>query len=143
MFTNCRTGSLVPLNANRLASMLDQFFQDDAPTQAKTSSFPLAISEDEQSIVVELDAPGIPESNFEVSLHDGVLSIAAERKMPEPAKRYDSRQYGKFQQHIRIEAAVNEENVLATLTDGVLSVTLSKIPEAKPKKIPVNGTKLV
>jgi HSP20 family protein len=61
-------------------------------------------------------------------------SLHAEKEKPE-RRRYNGRFYGRFERVITLPEAVGTDDVQARLTDGVLSITLPKSPEAKPKKI--------
>lgn len=141
MFPTYRNGALAPANANRLSTLLDHFFHDDpfpAPTAKPTTAVPLAIWEDETTVQLELDVPGVTEADLDVSLHDNVLTIAVERKAARDGARFDTRRYGKSEQKISVPVTVDENSVTATLTNGVLAITLSKVPEPKPRKISVN-----
>jgi HSP20 family protein len=144
MFTSYRNGSMVPAeerNSNRLSSLLDHFFHNDfftpAGTPAPTTVLPLSVWEDEQKVYVELDAPGVSEKDFDITLHDGVLTIRTERKSTAEG-RFDTRTYGRFEQRITLPNTVDENAVAANLANGVLSLTIAKVPEAKPRKIEVS-----
>ncbi len=89
--------------------------------------------------VVEL--PGMRREDFEISLHDGTLTISGERKREtsngERAERTE-RYIGKFRRSITLPTRVDANKVSAVYRDGILSVTLPKAEEAKPKQIPVS-----
>jgi len=79
--------------------------------------------------------------DIEISLHDGMLTIAGERKMETPGgeKAERSERYiGKFRRSITLPTRVDANKVSATHKDGILTVTLPKAEEAKPKQIQVN-----
>ena len=125
---------------NRLDSLFDQFFGPDGgqARRAWTGSAPVAMWQDEDTIFVEAEAPGVADDAIEVTVHDGMLYIRGERK-PEEGRQwlYNGRTYGRFEQTIALPQAVSVDNVRATLTNGVLHIALPKSPEAKPKKIVV------
>ena len=71
-----------------------------------------------------------------MTVHNGMLFIRGERR-PEEGRRYlyNGRSFGRFERVITLPEAVKTDDVQATLKDGILSITLPKSPEAKPKKI--------
>lgn len=80
--------------------------------------------------------------DIEVSLHDGALTISGERKSEskhEDAEVYRSERFiGKFQRSVTLPTPVKSDAVKANYKDGILTVTLPKSEEAKPKQIDVN-----
>jgi len=68
--------------------------------------------------------------------------IAGERKAETPAEgttvQHNERWYGKFERVITLPAAVAADKVKADYKDGVLSITLPKAEEAKPRQIAIN-----
>jgi HSP20 family protein len=102
----------------------------------------LDVYEDKENFVVKAELPGMKREDIEVSLHDGTLSISGERKSE--AKHQDAhvfraeRFYGRFQRTVTLPAAVASDKVKAQYKDGVLTITLPKTEEAKPKQIDVN-----
>ena len=92
-------------------------------------------------IVALVELPGMRKEDIEISLHDGMLTIAGERKEErgegEKAARTE-RFVGKFRRSISLPTRVDSNKVNATYRDGILTVTLPKAEEAKPKQIQVN-----
>jgi HSP20 family protein len=129
--------------ANRLASLFDRFFNDDFFTSATPSAWvalPLGMWEDDDNVYVELDAPGLTEKDFELSIHDGALIIRGERKCEQPQEWiYESRRYGRFEQRVKLPGTVDFDRTCARLAQGVLRVTLPKRPESKPRQIAVQA----
>jgi HSP20 family protein len=79
--------------------------------------------------------------DIEISLQDGVLIISGERKeetIQENDATRTERCTGKFRRTITLPARVDVNKVSATYKDGVLTVTLPKADEAKPKQIQIN-----
>jgi HSP20 family protein len=77
---------------------------------------------------------------IEISLHDGMLTISGERKRE--ASNYaeaerTERYIGKFRRSITLPTRVDANKVSASYRDGILTVTLPKAEEAKPKQIQV------
>jgi HSP20 family protein len=93
------------------------------------------------NIIALVELPGMRKEDIEISLHDGTLIISGERKSEsvegEKAERTE-RVTGKFRRSITLPARVESDKVNATYKDGILTVTLPKAEEAKPKQIQVN-----
>ena len=112
---------------------------DSAPAGYAPS---LDVHEDEQNVVATLEVPGVNKDDVQVSYHDKVLTITGERKQEKETKEngYHIRErgYGRFQRSIYVPIPVDANNVKAAYKDGVLTVTLPKAAEAKPKQISIN-----
>jgi HSP20 family protein len=101
----------------------------------------LDLYQNNDNIIAVVELPGMRKEDIEVSLHDGMLTIAGERKSPteeghqaERSERY----VGKFRRSISLPTRVDASKVNATYKDGILTITLPKAEEAKPKQIQVN-----
>jgi HSP20 family protein len=103
----------------------------------------LDVYEDRDNYVVKMELPGMKKDQIDISLHDGVLSVSGERKEEEKhedAETYRSeRFFGRFQRSVALPAAVSAEEVNASYQDGILTITLPKAEEAKPKQITINA----
>ena len=92
------------------------------------------------NLVALVELPGMRKEEIEISLHDGMLTIAGERKVEtsqgDVAERSE-RYVGKFRRSISLPTRVDANKVSATYKDGILTVTLPKAEEAKPKQIQV------
>lgn len=101
----------------------------------------MELAENKDSVVVKAELPGMKKEEIEVTLHEGILSVAGERKSErkeEEAGLYRSeRFYGRFQRAITLPAPVAGDKVKADYKDGILTITLPKTEEAKPKQIDV------
>jgi HSP20 family protein len=103
----------------------------------------LDLSEDKDNYVVQMELPGMNKEAIDISLHEGVLSISGERKEEEKHEAHEAyrseRFFGRFQRSVTLPAAVDAEKVSAAYKDGILTVTLPKTEEAKPKQITINA----
>ncbi len=130
-----------------LRDEIDRLFEEPLSELARTSQLlggwapPVDLHEDKDNFVVKVELPGMRKEDIEASLHDGTLSISGERKSEERfenAEVYRSeRFFGRFQRIITLPAAVAADKINAQYKDGVLTVTLPKAEEAKPKQIDV------
>jgi HSP20 family protein len=101
----------------------------------------VAMWDDADKVFLEVELPGVKSSDIDVTVHNGLLRISGERKLPEGERNYwvNDRSYGPFDRAITLPEDVDADSIDAQLTDGVLHIVLSKKPEAQPKKITVKG----
>jgi HSP20 family protein len=101
----------------------------------------LDLFQNNDNVVAVVELPGLRKEDIEISLHDGTLTISGERKeeaaQTEGATRTE-RFTGKFRRSITLPTQVDVNKVSATYKDGILTVTLPKAEEAKPKQIQIN-----
>ena len=102
---------------------------------------PLDFCEDKDNFVVKIELPGMKKEAIEISLHDGALTIAGERSPAEEYREVETfraeRFQGRFHRTLSLPKLVVPEKVKAAYVNGILSVTLPKAEEAKPKQIVV------
>jgi HSP20 family protein len=102
----------------------------------------LDIYEDKENFVVKAELPGMKREEIEVTLHDGSLSISGERQSETKHKDAEvhrtERFFGRFQRTVALPVPVVVDKVKADYKDGILTVTLPKTEEAKPKHINVS-----
>ena len=102
----------------------------------------LDVYEDKDNLFVKVELPGLKKDQIDISLHDGSLSISGERKSEEKHEEGEvyraERYYGRFQRTVTLPTPVASDKVKAEYKDGILSITLPKTEEAKPKRIDVN-----
>ncbi len=102
----------------------------------------LDVLDDGANLVVTGDVPGMTEKDFDIRLEDGVLTIKGERKAFAP-EGYEvlrrERHAARFQRSLALPQKVDVEKTTARVKDGVLTITLAKAPEARPRQIAVRG----
>jgi len=100
------------------------------------------VLEDKNNVVVRAELPGMQKEDINISLHEGVLSISGERKPKEQNAQnqvYRSeRFYGRFHRTVSLPKPVAADKVKAGYKDGLLTITLPKTEEAKPRQIEVS-----
>lgn len=110
-------------------------------TGPTTWSPALDVHADKDAFIVTLEAAGLEKNDFEISWHDGVLSISGERKQEKDGaeKNYFRRErfFGRFSRSVSMPGDVQPDKITAAYQDGVLTVTLPKAEQAKPKQIEV------
>ena len=131
-----------------LRDEIDRLFDDPLTEMARTSNLlsgwtpALDVDEQKDNFVVKAELPGMKKEDIQVSMHDGSLSISGERKSEtkhEDAEVYRAeRFFGRFQRTVTLPTPVAPDKVKAQYKDGILTVTLPKTEEAKPKLIDVS-----
>ena len=120
-----------------LQDEIDRLFE--TPLQAWTPA--LDVHEDKDGFTIRVEVPGMKREDIVVSLQDGALVIAGERKEEKISEETEVHQqerfYGKFSRALTLPTAVAGDKVKAAYKDGILTVTLPKAEEAKPKQIDV------
>jgi HSP20 family protein len=102
---------------------------------------PIDLSENNDTVFVRLEVPGIDPKDIQVQLKGNVLTVRGE-KIRETEKKDESyfraeRSYGSFVRTLQLPASVREDKVNATFKNGLLTITLSKVPEAVGTTIPI------
>ncbi len=102
----------------------------------------LDLYQNNDNVVAVIELPGMRKEEIEISLHDGMLTISGERKREsssngDNAERTE-RYIGAFRRSIALPTQVDANKVSATYRDGILTVTLPKAEEVKPKQIQVS-----
>ena len=129
-----------------LASLFENFADGTGKAQLQAGTFvpPVDVYEDEHSLVLKLDIPGVSEEDLDVQLENNTLTVKGERKFEKEEKEDNfhriERRYGTFQRTFRVPSAVDPEQVDAQFDKGVLKLTLAKKAEAKPKQIKIGIT---
>jgi len=100
----------------------------------------LDLYQNNDNIVAVVELPGMHKEDIEISLQDSVLTISGERKDQKVAEGVarTERFVGKFRRSVTLPTRVDVNNVNATYKDGILTVTLPKAEDAKPKQIQIN-----
>jgi HSP20 family protein len=114
----------------------DPFF---GTRQVSAFSPAFEVKETNESFVVRADLPGLEEKDLDVSLHAGVLTVsgsrqAEDRNEGESYALYE-RQYGSFSRSFSLPEVADGERIEAKLDNGVLTLTIGKKADAKPRKI--------
>lgn len=134
---------------DRLASLrdeMDRLFDFTWPTRDSGLfsgwSPSLDVHDEKDNFVVHVELPGMKKEEIDISLHDGVLTVSGERKRESEKTEGETfrseRCFGKFQRSVTLPARVDGNKVKASYKDGVLSIDLPKVEEAKPRQIAVN-----
>jgi HSP20 family protein len=99
------------------------------------------VSEDKDNVIIKAEMPGVSKDDVRISVQDNVLTLKGEKKQEkeEKDKNYHrtERSYGSFCRSFQLPTTVKTDKIKASYKGGVLSVTLPKTEEVKPKEIPI------
>jgi HSP20 family protein len=100
------------------------------------------IYETPENLIVKAELPGIDPKDIECRVEDGMLYMKGERKFEKDVKKENyhhvERSYGTFTRTFTLPASIDAEKVKAEYKEGVLTLTMAKREEAKPKVIKIN-----
>lgn len=133
---------------NTLRNEIDRLFEEPlAELTRGTQQFlggwlpAVDLYESKDNVIVRAEMPGMKKEEIEINLHEGVLTISGERKADETHKDAEvcrsERFLGRFQRTIALPGSVQADKVTASYKDGILTVTLPKTEESKPRQIEV------
>ena len=123
--------------SNPFDRLLESLWTPLSISQRSLAYPPLNISEDEESIYVQCEIPGMDIGDLDLTLTDSSLVIKGERKAERGKYYRQERPTGVFQRVVNISGGVSRDKVTATMRDGLLEVVLPKSDESKPKKISI------
>jgi HSP20 family protein len=96
-----------------------------------------------KDVVVKIELPDMKREDIKVTFENSVLTIEGERKFSNDVQREQyhrlERGYGAFRRSFTLPATVDASNVNAAYQDGILTVTLPRREETRPKQIQING----
>jgi HSP20 family protein len=105
----------------------------------------IEVYEKEDKFVVKAELPGMKKEDIDISISGDTLSIKGERKAESEVKEEDyyccERSYGSFSRSISLPSSIDTEKIEASYKDGVLEVSLPKVPEVKAKKVDISASK--
>ena len=139
-FEPFRGASALQDQINRLFS--DVFEGPSGESSLTTWAPAVDIFETEHELVVKADLPDVDPKDLDIRVENNVLTIRGERKFEKKVSEENylrvERSYGAFARSFSLANTVNSENIKADYQNGVLTLTIPKREEAKPKQIKVN-----
>jgi HSP20 family protein len=98
------------------------------------------VIETDDEIMITAELPGVKDSDVEISVHDGVLTISGERRLEDETStdrvHRIERSYGAFTRRFVLPEAVNEDDITAGVAYGVLKIRIPKAATAgEPRRI--------
>jgi HSP20 family protein len=136
-----------PFRINSLQEQLNRLFTEAFDRSSVESSITtwapaVDIYETEHELVVKADLPDIKSEELDIRVEGNILTIRGERKFEKKVNESNylrvERAYGSFSRSFSLANTVNSEAIKAEYKNGVLTLTIPKREEAKPKQIKVN-----
>jgi len=126
----------------RLRRDMEGLFTNYGRTAAAT--YPLLnVYEDKDVMVVTAELPGATREKVSITFSDGVLTIAGKQEIPAGVKNMTAvrreRTEGDFEKTVTIPTKINQDNINASFSNGILTVTLPKAEEVKPRTIAIEA----
>ena len=130
---------------DELTSRLGRAFDDSwfqAPTH-KGWMPAVNVEEKKDEVVLTAELPGLGDEDVEIELENNILTIRGEkreeREEGDEESRYHlwERRYGSFQRSFTVPRTVKPDDINAAFEDGILTVHMPKVPEAKGRKISI------
>jgi len=141
-YSHPRTTSLVPAFGRSpwtgLESEIDRLFETalcDFAAPALEHRFPVDLYEDKDNTYVRAELPGLTRDDISVEVVNGYLTINGNRKVTDDDGKVT--ETFSLNRSIALSESVQADKVTAAYENGVLSVTLPKREEAKPKKVTI------
>jgi HSP20 family protein len=144
---NLRSLDPFRLFPNRMESLFDEPmnalrpFTGNEDWTLKAWTPPCDIFETDKELVMKFELPEIKKEDVSVTIEQNVLTLRGERKFEEKTDRDNyhriERRYGEFMRSFNVPPYVDAAKINAEFKDGVLTVTLPKSEEARPKQITV------
>jgi len=125
----------------------EAFSSQQGETELSTRSWapPVDIYETEDAIVLKAELPGVEPKDVEVRVEDNTLFLKGERKFEKEVKEQNyhrvERSYGSFARSFSLPNSISTDKVKAEFKDGMLTLTMPKREESKPKTIKIDVTK--
>jgi HSP20 family protein len=133
--------------ATSLQEQVNRLFNDVFERQGEESSLTawapaVDIYETEHELVVKADLPEVDPKDLDIRVENNILTIRGERKFEKKVSEENylrvERAYGSFARSFTLASTVNSDAIKAEYQNGVLTLTIPKKEEAKPKQIKVN-----
>jgi HSP20 family protein len=135
-----------------LREAMDRLFEDSfvgrRPREwvsAAESTLAIDMYETEDAAVVKTAVPGVKPDDIDITISGNTLTISGETKEEEEVKEDNyirrERRYGSFSRSVVLPETLKPDEAEASFEDGILTLTIPKAPEAKPKVIKVKGKK--
>jgi HSP20 family protein len=118
---------------------------DRIPREVKGWAPSIDVFEKNDNFEVKVELPDVKQEDIDLSLSEDTLTIKGERRPESGVKDEEYYRseivYGSFYRSITLPSSVDTRNVQAVYEDGILRITLQRVPEAKPRKVNIRVNK--
>lgn len=98
------------------------------------------LCETADAFVITAELPGLRRDQVRIDLHDGRLTLQGRRDARVPCEQYHQveRGHGEFSRAFALPPSVDAQGITADLRDGVLTITVPKSPDDRPRRVVVS-----
>lgn len=131
------------LGRDPFVQFMDNFFQGEASQEVSNRSWSPAVDirETEEAFLVHAELPGLSKDDVEITLENNILKLTGERRFEKDVEEKEyhriERAYGAFTRAFSLPSRVDSTGVSASFAEGVLTITVPKVEEAKPRRIDI------
>ncbi len=123
-------------------TMFRNFFnEEDWPGLSSQWAPVVDVSENSDEVIVRAEVPGMTKEDIKVTVSDGTLTLTGDKKQEKIDKEENyyrsERSFGSFARTFSLPSTINADKIKAQYKDGVLTVHMPKVEEAKPKQIEI------
>lgn len=133
---------------NEMDTLFERFFRDpwglvdwEWPAGGLAAVPRTDLAETEDNVTVTMELPGVNPEDVQIDITGDLLTVRGEKREEKQEKKKDyhyvERQFGSFQRTVQLPSTVDPDKVDATYRNGVLTITIAKHAEARPRKIKV------
>lgn len=137
--TKYRNGTRNQATFSTFSNMINDIMNSPLHTVVKDkikSTPAVNVKQDDKQYEIEMSIPGYTKEDISITLNDGKLVISSEvDKSTEETYRLKEFSYGAFSRSFNLPKDVNQEDISATVSNGILHLTIGKTPEVTPKQI--------
>ena len=135
-------GELASMEIDRLNRMFTDFYGEAFSRSAWVPAVDI-YETDAHEVVLKAELPEMKREDISVTFENGVLTLKGERKFEQETTKENyhrvERRHGTFSRSFTLPNTVDASRISAAYKDGILTVTLPKAEEAKPRQIEVQG----
>jgi HSP20 family protein len=120
--------------------LFNEFAQGIGPNGGQSIVPNIEISDTGKAVEISAEMPGLERKDVEISIEDDTLTIRGEKKVEEKKDKnvqLSERSYGVFYRVLQLPPGIDPSSVQATMSNGVLKVTIPKPAKSEPKKIEI------
>ena len=135
--------NVAAVEIERLNRMFDHLFTGEPAGRTTWAPAVDIFETSDQAVVIKAEIPEMKREDIKVSFENNVLTIEGERKRNETVAREQyhrlERTHGAFHRSFTLPTSVDSASAQASYADGVLTITLPRREESKPRQIAING----
>ena len=124
--------------------MCERFFHGWSGAAQKNGNgwrWGLEVADEENAVIIRAEAPGFEAGDFDLQVKDGQLVLRASKKTETSEKGKTRETHSQeYYEAVTLPPGIEKDKVEAKYHNGILTISLPKVPEAKPKKIAVKSS---